>query len=116
MERRRRSDAVVKLVTITSIVGWILIAISSMLAIYAKPEQTNFFHELFNLPYRTHWDYSLLDVVYILLIALLLISILGILFNSMRNRRKTDKFRKSLIFQAFMSILGIIILWYNSLI
>lgn len=114
-DRRHKPDRIIKFVTLTSAIGWIMIIICSMLIAYAKPEQTNMFYEMFNISIRDYWNYSLLYVVFILLVFLFLLSIIGILMNAMRQRRKTDKMNKSLIFQAVMSIFGMIILIANSI-
>lgn len=110
IERRRKPDTVIRLVTIASTIGWLLIILCSGLIIYAKPEQTNMFYEMFNIQVRNYWDYSLLNFVFILLIFLFVLSLLGIFLNAMRQRRKTDKMNKSLIFQAIMSAVGMVIL------
>jgi heme/copper-type cytochrome/quinol oxidase subunit 2 len=114
IDRRRRPDGVVKFVTLTSALGWIMIALCFALIVYAKPEQTNMFYEMFNIPIREYWDYPLLNIVFILLIFLFAISMIGIIMNAMRQRRRSDRMKKSLIFQAIMSIIGIIILIFNS--
>lgn len=116
VERRRKPDIVVKLVTITSAIGWMLIVVCLLLAGFAKPEQTNMFYEMFNIPVRGYWNYSVLYIVFVILIFLFVISLLGILFNAMRQRRKTDKINKSLIFHAAMALVGILILLINSMI
>ena len=116
IERRQKSDGIIRLVTFVSTLGWLLVILCSGLTIYAKPEQTNLFYEMFNVPVRNYWNYSLLNIVFNLLIILLILSLFGILINALRHRRKTDKIRKSLIFQAMMSVVGIILLLINSII
>ena len=116
IDRRHKMDKIIKLVTITSVLGWVMIIITTMIAIYAKPEHTNMFYEMFNVPIRNYWNYHLLSLVFILLIGILLLSIFGITMNAMRLRRKTDRINKSLIFHALMSLLGIILLLAYSVI
>lgn len=116
IERRKKPDGIIKLVNITSTIGWLLIILCSGITIYAKPEQTNMFYKMFNVPVRNYWNYSLLNLVFILLVFLLILSLAGILLNAMRHRRKTDRMNKSLIFQAIMSFFGIIILLLDSII
>jgi fumarate reductase subunit C len=116
IEKRRKPDALIRLVTVISTIGWFMVMICSAITIYAKPEQTNMFYQMFNVPLRSRWNYSLLDIVFILLIFLFILSIFGIIMNAMRQRRKTDKMNKSLIFQAVMSLVGMIILIVNAII
>lgn len=114
IDRRRRPDAVIKFVTLTSALGWIMIALCFTLIVYAKPEQTNMFYEMFKIPIREYWNYPLLNIVFILFIFLFAISMIGIIMNAMRQRRRSDRMKKSLIFQAIMSVIGIVILLLNS--
>ncbi|MDF2841343.1 MAG: hypothetical protein K0Q99_2115 [Clostridia bacterium] len=93
-----------------------MILICAMLTIYAKPEQTNLFFEMFNIPIREYWNYSLLNVVFTLLEFLFVLTLIGIFMNAMRQRRKTDKIKKSLIFQLIMSLVGMILLYINSIV
>lgn len=116
VERRRKPDWLIRIVTIISTIGWILVMFCSGITIYAKPEQTNMFYQMFNIQVRNHWNYSLLDIVFILLIFLFVLSLFGIMMNALRQRRKTDRMNKSLIFQAIMSLVGIAILIVNAII
>ncbi|OGO77477.1 MAG: hypothetical protein A2Y23_00590 [Clostridiales bacterium GWB2_37_7] len=116
IDRRQKSDGIIKLVTFISTIGWILIIICAILVIYARPDQPNMFYKMFNVSTRDYWNYSLLNIMFILLIFLFVLSLIGIMMNAMRQRRKTDKINKSLIFQAIMSLVGMILLWVNSLI
>jgi hypothetical protein len=116
INRRKKLDVLIKLVNITSAIGWVMIIICSALTIQAKPEQTNMFYQMFDLPVRDYWNYSLLNLVFILLVSLFVLTLFGIFMNAMRQRRKTDKINKSLIFQAVMSLIGMILLWINSVI
>lgn len=114
VERRRKPDGLIRFVTFTSIVDWLMIILCMMLIIYAKPEQTNMFYEMFNIPVRSYWNYPLLNLVFILFIILFALSVLGIIMNMLRQRRRTDKIKKSLVIQAVISIIGIVILLINS--
>lgn len=116
LDRRRKPDIVIRLVHMISLAGWTLVIISSFLTINAKPEQTNMFYKIFNVPVRAYWNTTLLGDVFVLLIFLFVLSLVGILLNATRQRRKTDKLNKSLIFQAFMAALGMVLLWINSVI
>jgi uncharacterized membrane protein len=116
INRRKKLDVLIKLVNITSAIGWVMIIICSALTIQAKPEQTNMFYQMFDIPVRDYWNYSLLNLVFILLVSLFVLTLFGIFMNAMRQRRKTDKINKSLIFQAVMSLIGMILLWINSVI
>lgn len=115
-ERRRKPDRVIKFVNITSAIGWVLIIICSLVAMEAQPGQINMFPKIFKIPVRDYWNISLLNITFIILIFIFFLSMIGIIANTTRQRRKTDKMNKSLIFQAVMSVVGMIILLVNFLI
>ena len=116
LDRRRKPDIVIRLVNAISIVGWMMINLCTLLTINSKPEQTNMFYKMFNIPVRDYWDFSLLSIVFFLLMFLFAVALIGILLNATRQRRKTDKMNKSLIFQAAMAVLGMLLLWVNSIV
>lgn len=116
LDRRRKPDIVIRLVNAISIVGWMMIILCTLLTINSKPEQTNMFYKMFNIPVRDYWDFSLLSIVFFLLMFLFAVALIGILLNATRQRRKTDKMNKSLIFQAAMAVLGMLLLWVNSIV
>lgn len=108
-DRRRKPDILVKWVNWSVGIGWCLIIAILGITTYAKPEDTNMFYQMFNVKLRTTWNYSLINTAFYLLIFLFIFSLVSILFNAMRQRRKSDKFNKSLIFHAIASLVGIFI-------
>jgi hypothetical protein len=57
---------------------------------------------------RNRWDTTLLPLAFGLLLAGLGICVLSFLFNKMRMRRKTDKYRKSIFIVGGVTIAGIV--------
>jgi len=107
-DRRRQADWVVQAATILSVVAWI-VAITVLFIIHvAAPERVDFFTHVFGGQVVTTWNAQLLWVAFILLIASLICCIAAFLFNMLRMRRKTDKYRKSVIFMGVVTLLGIV--------
>ena len=106
-ERRKKVDWVVKMATIMSFVSWV-VAFGVWIVLYsAQPEKEHMFSRYFNIEVRDYWDSSLLPLAFILLVASLCICVIAFIFNMQRMRRKTDKYRKSIIVIGVITILGI---------
>ena len=109
MERRKKADWVIKMATIMSVVSW-AVAFSVWIVLdRASPEKENMFSRYFNVNVRDYWNSSLLPIAFALLVASLCICIIAFVFNMMRMKRKTDKYKKSIIIIGCITILGIIL-------
>ena len=114
-DRRKKADWMVRMATILSAVSWAgAIAVWAVLET-AAPERewrfiTSFMSQVHDaeIRIRHHWDQSLLPVAFALLAGSLGVCIAAFVFNKMRMRRKTDKYRKSIIVIGTITILGIV--------
>lgn len=94
--------------TILSFVSW-LVAVGVVLVLdQAKPEKHHLFTRMFGVDVREYWDTAFLPAAFTLLIASLAICIIAFIFNMFRLKRRTDKFKKSIIIIAAITILGIV--------
>lgn len=107
-ERRRQADWVISAAAILSLISWI-VAFSVLLVLeLAAPEQENFFTHTFNGTVRATWNETLLPLAFVLLIFAVIACAAAFVFNAMRMRRKTDKFRKSIIIIGLMTVVGLV--------
>jgi len=107
-EKRRQADWVVNAASALSVASW-LVAFSVLLLLdIASPEQANFFSNVFEGTLRTAWNLPLLYAAFILLILAIISCIAAFIFNMMRMRRKTDKYRKSIIIIGIVTVIGFI--------
>ena len=107
-ERRRQADWVVNAAAALSFISW-LVAFSVVLLLdVASPERANFFSNVFEGTVRAAWNPTLLPVAFILLILAVCSCIAAFIFNMLRMRRKTDKYRKSIIIIGVLTIIGFI--------
>ena len=108
-ERRKKADWVVKMATIMSVVSWAVALAVWVVLDRAQPEKEDMFTRYFNIAIRENWNASLLPVAFTLLVASLCICIIAFVFNMLRMRRKTDKYRKSIIVIGVITIIGIVL-------
>jgi len=115
-ERRRKADWITKMATILSLLSWVVaIAVWAVLE-SASPERemtfiTSFLRETMGAEtrIRDYWDATLLPVAFWLLVLALAICVTAFVFNALRMRRKTDKYRKSIIIIGAITLIGIVL-------
>jgi len=62
---------------------------------------------------RDYWDTTLLPIAFGLLIAALAICVIAFFFNKMRMRRKTDKYRKSIMIIGAITVIGVVLFLFR---
>ena len=110
-ERRRRTDWVTHMATILSLVSWV-IAIAVLLVLDMASPERNF--KLFttlaaSTAVRNYWNTTFLPIAFGLLVASFIVCIIAFFFNMLRNRRKTDKYKKSIIIIGIGTVIGIVV-------
>ncbi len=104
--RRRGPDTMVRMITMFSVLSWLLIVVA-------------FF--IYQLTHSAGGSYttirqSLVDfsagviIAKVLLLLNVLLCIWGMAMNMMRNKRKSDRFRISLVISAVLSLGGFIVM------
>ncbi len=108
-EKRKRPDILMRLLTWLAVIGWFLMYVVLMLVHKAKPKVESSFDRVDGMESPLSvWNPDLIRYIFYMMIAGLIISIIGIILNVMRHRRKKDKYRISLISLGVISLLGII--------
>ena len=103
--RRRGPDSVVKMITFFSVLTWLIIISALIIYNMAYPKMGS---------YQTIRS-TLLEsgnaavVIKLLLFINIILGVWGIIANTMRNKRKTDRFHISLVISAAVSLLGFLI-------
>jgi len=104
--RRRGPDTMVRMITISSVVSWLVIFIAFIIYQMVHPSGGSY-----NAVRKTMIDFSAgVIVAKALLFLNFLLCVWGMIMNSMRNRRKSDRFRISLVISAFISLAGFIVM------
>lgn len=114
-DRRKKSDWVTKTPVILSIVVWcVLIAVWAILEQAAPDTEFGLFASFGRVVFdlnpilRTRWNYALVFITFILLCISIVISVLAIIFNRMRMKRKTDRYRKSVFISGGVTVIALI--------
>ena len=107
-EKRTGPDFLVHWIRISSFIVWLIIGIFFIINDFAKPQQTTFFDRLFDISRRTAWDSQLLMASFIVAVVLFFFSLLSLIINTRRLKRKSDRISISLIISLIVSILSIL--------
>ena len=114
-ERRRKADWMVRMATILSLVAWVVALVVWVVLEMASPEkEVEWFTSIGRIRgteilIRDYWDVTLLPIAFWLLVASVVICVVAFIFNALRMRRKTDKYRKSIFVMAGLAVLGIVV-------
>ena len=112
-ERRKKVDWVVNAATVMSILSWAFALGVWLILDAAAPQQGTAFTDFFGATARTWWDVTLLPWAFAALVISVLSCLLAFFFNMARMKRKTDKYRKSIIIIGCVSIIGLILFLLN---
>jgi len=106
--RRLKPDWVVNAATVLSIISWIGAFAVWLIIDQASPVRTQFFETFTGTThFAQQWNTSLLPTALVLLIVSFVTCVIAFFFNMMRMRRKTDKYRKSIIIIGVITLIGI---------
>ncbi|HOE57504.1 MAG TPA: hypothetical protein PLI20_07940, partial [Bacillota bacterium] len=75
----------------------------------AKPDFESYMDKSFHIKLQDNWNTDMMHYVLLLLIFLFFFCLISININMMRCRRKSDKFNKTLIFNAAAAFIGILL-------
>jgi len=104
--RRRGPDTMVRMITICSIVSWLVIVIAFFIYQMTHPSGTSY-----NSIRQSLVDFSAgVIIAKVLLFLNFLLCVWGMVMNMMRNKRKSDRFRISLVVSAVVSLGGFILM------
>ncbi len=107
--RRRGPDTIVQVINWISGGSWIIILIIFIMVSMAKPRMETMFDRFSRSPVGGSWDSNLVSFAFILLLLQLGLCLFGLYLNSMRMKRKADRYSGTLTFFTIVSFLGIII-------
>jgi len=109
--KRRGPDFVIKVINILSGVSWIILFLVVVFISMAKPKFQGFGRGMGSI--QGTWDTSLLGIVAVLLVLLIALSAVGITFNFLRMKRKTDRIRATLVLSGVLALIGLLALIFN---
>lgn len=106
-ERRKKPDLVLRLITLSGALSWILLLPVLVLVEKARPVLVTFFDRWMGLEGRDYWDADAYRYAFYLMLLIMLLSAGGLLLNAFRNKRSTDSWRANLIIVFLLSVAGV---------
>lgn len=107
-DRRKKADWMTKAASVLSLVSWFMSMVMLLCLDRASPETENLFSRLLGTAVRSTWNTSLLRTAFLLLLLAFCICAIAMIFNILRNRRKSDKYKKSIIILGALTLIGIV--------
>ncbi|OEU60731.1 MAG: hypothetical protein BA870_09545 [Desulfuromonadales bacterium C00003094] len=111
--RRKGPDLWSRSLRYLALFGWLLLVSAFFVLDYAKPKVETFFERVYDIRLHQQWDMDLAKYILWLMVLGLLLSVVGLVINAKRNRRRTDQWRLSLIFLGIISLAGIFLYFLN---
>jgi len=116
-ERRKKQDWVVRMVSITALLGWLLCITSIFLIRTAQPDNYEWARAIQGSgamgAMTRMWNTPLLRTSFLSLVFAFLGCLIGFFANMTRMRRKSDRFNKSIIILGILSFIGCIVFLFN---
>ena len=104
--RSRHPDLLLRLLSICNGLAVVALAAALCVTAIAKPELETFFDRYYNLPLRKTWNMELANYIGILLAASFSISVIGLVINKKRLKRKHDHVHATLILSLIVSLVA----------
>jgi hypothetical protein len=108
LDLRAEPDFITQCIGKLAVVCWIFTFLAIIIAIVALPVVRNLMNTALNLNLKPAWSQLLYYIDFYVLAAILVSSGLGLYFNSMRHRRRTDQYNVSLVYFLVLSALCMI--------
>ncbi|NLU32279.1 MAG: hypothetical protein GXX04_06630 [Clostridiaceae bacterium] len=88
--RRGKPDPIIRWLELSSIIVWIIYMFSIVAILAAKPVEEGLFDRFFDVPVRGYWDMQLLGRSIIICMIQFVISVVSIILNTRRMKRRYD--------------------------
>lgn len=112
-EKRKGNDIIIKCIKFSRIFAWVILFAFLIILDQAKPHETTFFDRLLKINVTSFWNQNLVYRAILVAIILFTFSLMGLVFNTMRLKRKSDHISISLLITLGFSILIIILYLLN---
>jgi hypothetical protein len=107
--RRRGADTLTKAISIFTGISWFLILLALIFNTYANPQGDSLFGKRYSVLSSQSASTSVLSMFSnIALVLVIVVCFTGFMINVARHKRKSDKYRLSLIFFGAVSIIWLI--------
>ena len=115
IERRKGADWIDVGINVFNILAWVVFVVALIIFNYARPERDYFVHQMFSEPVevRRHWLEGLKYWLEISLYACTSISLISLVMNRFRLKRKDDRQRYGMYMLTVMCVAFIAILAFQ---
>ena len=103
VDRRKGPDFVSHFVNLLNVTSWDVFLVALIFFHYARPEMNTIIHQMHDIPVRLGWVNSLRDWMILSLYVCIGISVMTLIFNNFRLKRKTDFRRYNQVFLLLVS-------------
>ena len=107
VDRRKKPDIWKRITFYISLIGWILISVILTFLFKATPESENFFSRHWQVQARVNWDHEMIAFGFYTAFVLLGLSLINIVIDLLRNKRKQDKINYFNLVSLMLSIIFI---------
>lgn len=114
VDRRKRNDPVSKSIRVFAVAGWFLLLAVILIVNKASPVTEDFFTRVFgDGPVISYWNMALVNIGFATVLVMFCASIAGLIANTIRHRRKSDRYRISIIAIGIISFILILIFIFS---
>lgn len=114
-EHRAGPDLLIRFTQLSSVLIWIMIGIMLVFTDSAKPEIYTILDIHYDKSSRISWNQNILTAMLIFSIIIFALSLISLIVNSQRLKRKTDHIRYSLVIGLIVSTIAMVALFVNYL-
>jgi len=108
-EKRKGPDKWIKIMKSAALISWSLFVFAFYLIGKAQPQLESFFERWLNVRVREGWDEKILFYAFILMLVIFYFSCFGLVINTRRHKRKTDRYSPALIFLFITSMFCVVL-------
>ena len=106
-DKRKSNDAISVIIRFMGYLSWAFTIIALLIIDVARPETPNFIDRFLKNEIRVVWDMALIQATLYLVVFEGIFSIIGIVLNTTRLKRKYDRFNISLMISLLFSLVTI---------
>ncbi|KJR40495.1 membrane protein [Candidatus Magnetoovum chiemensis] len=115
IDRRQKTDAVLRIIWILRYACWLLILIALYILSQASPQVYSFSPKWIGNVYRKYWEIELVKGSFSIFSLALILSTIGLFLNFLRLKRGGDRLSPSLIIIFLFSFITMIVLFVKFL-
>jgi hypothetical protein len=102
VDRRNGKNYLVKAINVFTVLSWVVFFLAIVISHYGRPETSNIIIRFHDIQIRDYWIPHLKVWLLILLGCCTTVSVVSLIANQLRKKRRSDSLRFSLYFLSFI--------------